>query len=94
MRDQPQLTVASGTTWLVVAAITAALTIGMFVLLAPTAPAAAWTSVAVVAACLAAAIVVRIVVRDRRRRVRVLAVLYGAMVAAALVGVLVVRAHA
>lgn len=94
MRDQPQLTVASGTTWLGVATITAALTIGMFVLLAPTDPAAAWSSIAVIAVCLAASIVTRIAVRDRRRRVRVLAVLYGAMVVAALLGVLVVRAHA
>lgn len=94
MRDQPALTTATGTSWIVVAAITFLLCGGVFVALLSEAPVFGWVAVGVLAALLVAMLVVRFAVQPGPRRLVPLAVLYCSMVGFALLAVLIIGADA
>ncbi len=93
MRDQRELTTASGATWLIVGAITTALVGGMLLALGGTfGDARAFIGAALIGVVMAAMIVVRVAVRARPTRLRLLAVLFGLMLTIGLVVVLLVAA--
>jgi len=93
MRDQPELTTASGTTWLVVGAISAVLIAGMMLALwAQLGDVRTIGSAAITGVLLLAMVLVRTTVRARRPRLRLLAALFGSMVFAGLIAVLLVAA--
>jgi multisubunit Na+/H+ antiporter MnhB subunit len=85
MRHQPALTSSQGTTWLVIATITAVLLTVMFLLLASTGDGALPVAgITATAALLLAMLITRIVVSRGRARLLTLASLYGAMLVVAL----------
>lgn len=93
MRDQRELTTASGATWLVVGAITTVLVGGMLLALGwALGDDRAFLGAALIGVAMAAMLVVRVTVRARPTRLRLLAILFGLMVATGLVIVLLVAA--
>lgn len=95
VRAQPQLTTASGTVWVVMAAITAVLVGGMFVALwARLDSAVALAGAGVVATLTIGMLVVRVAVAPGRLRLAVLAAAFLTMIASSLVLVLAVTAGA
>ena len=91
MRNQPELTTASGATWLVVGVISAIVFAGMMLALWwQLGDVRALASAIVTGVLLLAMLVVRATVTERRARLTLLAALFGAMVLAALIVVVLV----
>lgn len=91
MRSQAQLTSASGTTWVVVAAVSAVL-LGTMLLIGDGFGALGIAACVVLAVLLVSMWQVRALVRERRVRLVVLAVLYATMLVAALGATLAIAA--
>jgi|GEM_PF-3377883 len=89
MREQPQLTSASGTTWVVVAAASAAL-LGTMLLVVDQFGALGVAASVVLAVLVVSMWQVRTFVRPPRARLLALAALYGVMLAAALAATLAI----
>jgi uncharacterized protein YacL len=74
MRNQPALTTTSGNSWLIVGALFAAITIATLAALALLPPAGlAFTAIVVIVTLYLAMLIVKFVVHDRKRRLRILA---------------------
>ncbi|QYH36218.1 hypothetical protein [Salinibacterium sp. M195] len=93
MRNQPALTTATGSSWLVVGALFAAITIATLVALSALPPLGlATATIAVIAVLYGAMIVVRFVVAARRRRLILMAACFIALAGVGLASVIAIAA--
>lgn len=87
---QPALTSSHGRVWLIVGAVFCVIALAVLGALLTVQAAIAAPAMVVVLGCYIAMVVIRIAVRARRPRLYALAIVFGAMVAAALVAVLLI----
>lgn len=93
MRNQPALTTNSGTSWLIVGALFAAITIAMLSALATLPPSGlAFATIAVISALYAGMLIARLLVRTRKLRLRLIAACFLAIALVGLVSVIVIAA--
>ncbi|MBX9470423.1 hypothetical protein [Microcella sp.] len=92
LRNQPQLTSASGTTWVVVAAVSTVLLAPMLLIIDGLAP-VGFAAVVIMVVLLISTILVRVLVRAGRERLIALASLYATLLACALIATLVIAAR-
>ncbi len=92
VRNQPQLTSASGTTWIIVAVISTALLAPMLLIIDGLAP-VGFAAVIIMLVLVVSMMVVRVLVRAGRERLIALAGLYATLLAVALIATLVIAAR-
>ncbi len=89
--NQPSLRTSSGAIWLVMGGILTAICAGMLAWLSVLNPAVAWTGFAIVLALYLAMIGVRLLVFRQRVRLITLAILFGLILLASLVCVIIIN---
>ena len=93
VRNQPALTTASGTTWLIIGALFSGVSIVMLVALAPLPPQGlAVLAIAVIVALYVTMVAVRFLVQARKRRLRLIAASFLAIAFVALGSVVAIAA--